>query len=157
MVSWTFLTSHARVLLLVAHDPGARLRDIAASLGISERSAFGIITDLAEAGYVIKEKDGRRNRYHIQAHLPLPEPTSQERTVGEVLALLTGTGPGAACKPVAADGSPEFSQDGRRATAETGAGRAAGEPWDGAPPRDSPRSAVPGGSRQGCDRRMGRE
>jgi hypothetical protein len=91
VVSWTFLTSHARVLLLVARDPGIRLRDIAASLEMTERSAFGIITDLVEAGYVVKEKDGRRNRYHIQAHLPLPEPTSQERTVGEVLALLAGT------------------------------------------------------------------
>ena len=91
MTSWTFLTSHARVLLLVAHDPGVRLRDIAASLDITERSAFGIITDLVEAGYVIKEKDGRRNRYRIQVHLPLPEPTARERTVGEVLALLAGT------------------------------------------------------------------
>jgi MarR family len=99
VVSWTFLTSHARVLLLIAHDPGVRLRDIAASLDISERSAFAIITDLAEAGYVVKEKNGRRNRYHIQAHLPLPEPTSQERTVGEVLALLTGTVPAASGKP----------------------------------------------------------
>jgi hypothetical protein len=68
-----------------------RLRDIADSLEITERSAFSIVSDLVEAGYVIKEKDGRRNRYHIQAHLPLPEPTSQERTVGEVLALLAGT------------------------------------------------------------------
>jgi hypothetical protein len=91
VVSWTFLTSHARVLLLVSHDPGVRLRDIAASLDITERSAFGIITDLVEAGYVIKEKDGRRNRYHIQAHLPLPEPDGRERTVGEILALRTGT------------------------------------------------------------------
>ena len=91
MVSWTFLTSHARVLLLVAHDPGVRLRDIAASLDITERSAFGIITDLVEAGYVVKEKNGRRNRYHVQAHLPLPEPDGRERTVGEILALLTGT------------------------------------------------------------------
>jgi hypothetical protein len=146
VVSWTFLTSHARVLLLVAHDPGARLRDIAASLGISERTAFGIITDLVEAGYVVKEKDGRRNRYHIQAHLPLPEPTSQERTVGEVLALLTGTGPAATSKPAAAAGTPVPA--GPRATAETGAGRAAGEPRDGAPRRDSPRSAVPGGRKQ---------
>jgi hypothetical protein len=71
-----------------------RLRDIAASLNITERSAFGIVTDLAEAGYVVKQKDGRRNRYQIQAHLPLPEPTSQERTVGEVLALLTGINTG---------------------------------------------------------------
>ncbi|SRR6266567_4772036 len=92
MASWTFLTNHARVLLCVAHDPGVRLRDIAASLEITERSAFGIITDLVEAGYVIKEKDGRRNRYRIQAHLPLPELARQERTVGEVLALLVGTG-----------------------------------------------------------------
>src|SRR5271165_3719338 len=74
MASWTFLTYYARVLLLVAHDRGVRLRDIAASLNITERSAFGIITDLVEAGYVVKEKNGRRNRYHIQAHLPLPEP-----------------------------------------------------------------------------------
>jgi DNA-binding MarR family transcriptional regulator len=50
VASWTFLTHHARVLLLVAHDPGARLRDIAASLNITERSAFGILTDLVEAG-----------------------------------------------------------------------------------------------------------
>ncbi len=92
MASWTFLTNHARVLLCVAHDPGVRLRDIAASLEITERSAFGIITDLVEAGYVIKEKDGRRNRYRIQAHLPLPELGRRERTVGEVLALLVGTG-----------------------------------------------------------------
>ena len=73
MASWGFLTNHARVLLCIAHDPGARLRDIAASLGITERSAYGIVTDLAEARYVIKQKDGRRNRYQIQAHLPLRE------------------------------------------------------------------------------------
>jgi len=94
VANWTFLTTHARVLLCIAHDPGVRLRDIAASLNITERSAFGIVADLAEAGYVVKQKDGRRNRYQIQAHLPLPEPTSQERTVGEVLALLTGINAG---------------------------------------------------------------
>ena len=91
MANWSFLTNHARVLLCIAHDPGARLRDIAASLGITERSAHGIVTELAEAGYLIRQKDGRRNRYQIQAHLPLPEPASRERTVGEVLALLAGT------------------------------------------------------------------
>jgi DNA-binding MarR family transcriptional regulator len=88
--SWTFLTNHARVLLCIAQDPGVRLRDIAARLDITERSAYGIVTDLARAGYVVKQKDGRRNRYQIQAHLPLPESTGRERTVGEVLALLTG-------------------------------------------------------------------
>ena len=90
MTSWSFLTNHARVLLCVAHDPGARLRDIAASLGITERTAHGIVTDLTKAGYVVKQKDGRRNRYQIQAHLPLPEPASQEPAIGDVLAMLVG-------------------------------------------------------------------
>jgi len=91
MANWSLLASHARVLLCIARDPGARLRDIAAGLGITERSADGIVTELAEAGYLIRQKDGRRNRYQIQAHLPLPEPSSRERTVGEILALLAGT------------------------------------------------------------------
>ena len=90
MKSWSFLTNHARVLLCIAHDPGARLRDIAASVGITDRSAYGIVTDLTAAGHVVKHKDGRRNRYQIQSHLPLPEPGSQELAIGEVLALLMG-------------------------------------------------------------------
>ena len=98
MTEWGFLTNHARVLLHLAHDPGARLRDIAASLDITERRAYGIITDLAEAGYVIMQKDGRRNRYQIQTHLPAPEPGTREPAVGEVVALFaarhgTRTGP----------------------------------------------------------------
>jgi hypothetical protein len=90
VTSWGFLTNHGRVLLCIARDPGVRLRDIADRLGITERSAHGIVTDLTEAGYVVKHKDGRRNRYQIQAHMPLPEPASQEPAIGEVLALLTG-------------------------------------------------------------------
>jgi len=88
--SWSFLTNHARVLLRIADDPDARLRDIAAALGITERSAYSIVTDLTAAGYVVKQKDGRRNQYQIQAHLPLPETDGRERTIGEVLALLAG-------------------------------------------------------------------
>jgi hypothetical protein len=90
MESWSFLTNHARVLLRIAQDPGARLRDIAAAVGITERSAYGIVTDLTTAGYVVKQKDGRRNRYQIQAHLPLPEPASREPAIGDVLAILLG-------------------------------------------------------------------
>jgi DNA-binding MarR family transcriptional regulator len=88
--SWSFLTNHARVLLRIAQDPGVRLREIAASLGITERSAYSIVTDLTAAGYVVKHKDGRRNRYQIQSHLPLPDPVSQEPAIGDVLAILTG-------------------------------------------------------------------
>ena len=90
MEGWSFLSKHGRVLLCIAHDPGVRLRDIAASVGITERSAYGIVTDLAGAGYAVKHKDGRRNRYQVQRHLPLPDPVSHTRTVGEVLALLIG-------------------------------------------------------------------
>ena len=92
MAEWDFLTNHARVLLCIAHDPGVRLRDIAARVGVTERTAYGIVTDLTEAGYVVKHKDGRRNRYQIQAHLPLPGTGSRERTIGEILALLAGAG-----------------------------------------------------------------
>ena len=91
MAEWSFLTNHARVLVCIAHDPGARLRDIAATLGITERSAYSIVTDLTDGGYVVKEKDGRRNRYQIQAHLPLREAITQERTIGEVLDVLVET------------------------------------------------------------------
>jgi len=91
MAEWSFLTNHARVLVCIAHDPGVRLRDIAATLGITERSAFGIVTDLTTAGYIVKEKDGRRNRYSIQGHLPLREASGRERTIGEVLGLLVET------------------------------------------------------------------
>lgn len=91
MASWGFLTNHARALLCIAHDPDTRLRDLAVALGVTERTAFGIVVDLTQAGYVVKEKDGRRNRYKIQEHLPLREPVSRERTIGEVLALLSDT------------------------------------------------------------------
>jgi DNA-binding IclR family transcriptional regulator len=90
VAAWSFLTNHARVLLCIAHDPGVRLRDIAARTGVTERTAYGIVTDLTEAGYVVKHKDGRRNRYQVQAHLPLPETDSRERAIGEILALLAG-------------------------------------------------------------------
>ena len=91
MAEWSFLTNHARVLVCIAHDPGMRLRDIAAAVGITERSAFSIVSDLVEAGYVIKDKQGRRNRYRIQGDLRLPEAVAKERTIGEIVGLLVDT------------------------------------------------------------------
>jgi DNA-binding IclR family transcriptional regulator len=85
---WSFLTNHARVLVCIAHDPGVRLRDIAERVGVTERTAYGIVTDLADAGYIIKEREGRRNRYQVQTHQPLPESTARETSIGEVLDLL---------------------------------------------------------------------
>lgn len=94
MASWSFLTNHARTLLCIAHDPGVRVRDIAVEVGITERSAHGIVADLVDAGCVRKQKAGRRNRYRIQDHLPLRDPISPERTIGEMLDLLLGANPG---------------------------------------------------------------
>ena len=88
MATWSFLTNHARVLLAIADQPDVRLRDLAVTLGVTERTAFGIVADLTEAGYVVKEREGRRNRYQIQEHLPLPADVGRERTIGEVLDLL---------------------------------------------------------------------
>jgi hypothetical protein len=94
MAGWSFLSKHGRVLLCIAHDPGVRLRDIAATVGITERSAYGIVADLTAAGYALKRKDGRRNRYQIQARLPPHEPAGQQLAIGEVLALLAGASAG---------------------------------------------------------------
>jgi IclR helix-turn-helix domain len=91
MANWGFLTKHGRALVCIAHDPEVRLRDIATALGITERSAYGIVTDLVEGGYVVKDKDGRRNRYQVQAHLPLREAIGGEPTIGQVLDLLVNT------------------------------------------------------------------
>jgi len=87
---WTFLTNHAQVLVCIARDPGIRLRDIGERVGITERAAHRIVVELANAGYITRERDGRRNHYTINAHLPLPDPIAREQNVGELLAILTG-------------------------------------------------------------------
>jgi DNA-binding transcriptional ArsR family regulator len=88
VASWSFLTNHARGILFIAAHPDARIRDIADGLGVTERTAFALLTDLTEEGYIVKEKEGRRNRYHIQVEQPLGDPLSAERTIGELLDLL---------------------------------------------------------------------
>lgn len=88
VADWSFLTNHARALLFIAQYPQARLRDLASALDVTERTAYVVVADLTEAGYVVKEKDGRRNRYHIQEHLPLRDSIGRDRTIGEVLDLL---------------------------------------------------------------------
>lgn len=90
MSNWSFLTTHGRTLLCISQNPEIRLREIAAELGITERHAYAIVTDLAEAGYIVKEREGRRNRYEVQSHLALPEMPDREQAIGEILNLLTG-------------------------------------------------------------------
>lgn len=88
MHSWSFLTNHARALLYIAANDDARLRDLAVALEVTERTAYGIVADLTQAGYVVKEKEGRRNRYEIREEVALPVITGVKRTVGDLLALL---------------------------------------------------------------------
>ena len=87
--SWTFLTNHAQVLVCIARDPGIRLRDIGERVGITERAAHRIVVELAGAGYITRERNGRRNHYTINTHFPLPDPVAREQNVGELLAILT--------------------------------------------------------------------
>jgi hypothetical protein len=88
---WDFLTNHAHVLMCVAHDPGIRLRDIAAAVGITERAAHRILSELVEEGYVLRERQGRRNRYQVVAGRPMRHPLVQEHEVGDLLAVLSGS------------------------------------------------------------------
>jgi DNA-binding Lrp family transcriptional regulator len=86
---WAFLTNHARVLLCIADDPGIRLRDIGDRVGITERAAHRIVTELGTAGYINRERQGRRNRYTINTHLPLPDPIARSQNIGELLEILS--------------------------------------------------------------------
>src|SRR5947209_7232408 len=89
--SWTFLTNHAQVLVCIARDPGIRLRDIGERVGITERAAHRIVTELAAAGYITRQRNGRRNQYTVNAHLPLPDAIAREQNVGQLLGILTAT------------------------------------------------------------------
>jgi DNA-binding Lrp family transcriptional regulator len=87
--AWTFLTSHARVLLVIADDPAVRIRDIAGSCGITERYVLQIVSDLEASGYLRRERIGRRTRYLLPASTPLVGPAQVELTAAVRLALLT--------------------------------------------------------------------
>ena len=88
---WTFLTNHAQVLVCIARDPGIRLREIGERVGITERATHRIVAELADAGYITRQRNGRRNHYTINLHLPLPDTIAQEQSVGQLLEVLTAT------------------------------------------------------------------
>jgi predicted ArsR family transcriptional regulator len=88
--SWSFLTNHAQVLLCISRDPGVRLREIGDTVGITERAAHRIVSELTAAGYISRKRNGRRNHYTIQSHLRLPDPLAREQRIGDLLAILAG-------------------------------------------------------------------
>jgi hypothetical protein len=90
---WTFLTNHAQVLICIAGDPGIRLRDIGDRVGITERAAHRIVGQLTDAGYITRRRNGRRNQYAVNPDVALHDSIAHERSVGELVEVLTGTGP----------------------------------------------------------------
>lgn len=86
---WTFLTNHAYVLLCVAEEPDIRVRFLAERVGITERAAQRILSELVVEGYLDKERHGRRNTYTVHGDRPLRHPMQGDRTVGELLRLLS--------------------------------------------------------------------
>ncbi|MCU0974889.1 MAG: winged helix-turn-helix domain-containing protein [Steroidobacteraceae bacterium] len=85
---WTFLSNHGHVLVCLARDPEARLRDVAQSVGITERAVQKIVSDLEEAGVVERLRDGRRNRYRLHPERPLRHPIESHRTIGALLSMV---------------------------------------------------------------------
>ena len=86
--AWRFVTNYAHVLVCIAADPTARLRDIAAAVGVTERTAAQLVGDLERAGYLTKSREGRRNRYEVHDELPLRHPSHRHHTVGELIRFL---------------------------------------------------------------------
>jgi DNA-binding MarR family transcriptional regulator len=87
--SWTFLSNHAHVLVCVAEQPDVRIRDIAFRVGITERAASNIVSDLEVDGYLTRERLGRNNHYRLNRSLPLRHPLEQHKKIGDLLSLLT--------------------------------------------------------------------
>jgi DNA-binding transcriptional ArsR family regulator len=92
MTQWTFLTNHAHVLLCVSKNPNVRLRDVATMVGITERAAQRIVAELEEAGYLKRERDGRRNLYRLNSDMPLRHPLDRDHHIGELLATFASPG-----------------------------------------------------------------
>lgn len=99
---WTFLTNHAHVMVALALDPDMRVRDLADAVGITERAAQRIVGELVDAGYLRREKHGRRNRYHLDASRPLRHPLEGHHTIGRLLNVL------------AEDAAPDVTEPGAR-------------------------------------------
>lgn len=87
---WTFLSNHGHILIALSQDPEIKIRDLAAKVGITERAVMNILRDLQKTGFIQVAKVGRRNRYYLQAHLPLRHPLESHRIVGDLIHMIMG-------------------------------------------------------------------
>lgn len=88
MAEWTFLTNHAHALVCIARDPGLRLRDVAERVGVTERAAQRIVSELVDAGYLERLREGRRNSYRVRSDRPMRHPVERGHHIGEILEVL---------------------------------------------------------------------
>ncbi|MEU7516093.1 winged helix-turn-helix domain-containing protein [Streptomyces sp. NPDC042898] len=88
--SWTFVTHHARILVMILRDPETRLRDMAEACGLTERAAQAIVTDLENAGYLTRTRHGRRNHYRITPGTRFRHPAEGPHEIADLLNLLAG-------------------------------------------------------------------
>lgn len=86
--AWTFLSNHAHVLLMVARDPEARIRDIAQAVGVTERAVQRIVADLEAEGYLSHQREGRRNIYTVHPNRPLRHPLEEHQRIGALIELI---------------------------------------------------------------------
>jgi DNA-binding MarR family transcriptional regulator len=87
---WTFVTSHAVLLLEVARGPDSTVRELAQRVGLTERQTHRVLADLAEAGYLERDRVGRRNHYHVNRGQPMRHPSVRAQAIGELLTVLDG-------------------------------------------------------------------
>jgi hypothetical protein len=92
MGEWQLLSNHGRVLVFVAREPNARLRDIAQGVDVTERSAHRIVSELVEGGYLVRKRNGSRNHYESRPDVPIHDPLLGDHWVGELLAVVAGDG-----------------------------------------------------------------
>src|SRR5437588_172619 len=91
MADWQLLSNHGRVLVFVAREPESRLRDIAEGVGVTERSAHRIVSELCEGGYLSRKQNGRRNHYEVRPDIPIHDPLLGDHWIGEILAVVAPT------------------------------------------------------------------
>ena len=111
---WTMLTGHGHVLVEIARNPDARIRDISAAAGITERTVQAIVADLETAGYITRHRTGRRTTYTVNPDRPFRHTAQEGLRIGPLLDLLTGSDETAPGDPGRADGDPAAGQDPRR-------------------------------------------
>src|SRR4051794_27486824 len=92
MAEWQFLSNHGRAMLCVARDPDSRLRDIADCLDITERTAHRIVSELVQDGYLVRKREGNRNRYELRPEKPMRDPLVEDHWIGELLTVLLPDG-----------------------------------------------------------------